>query len=99
MNIPIAPASAGGQDSLARGRSPDGWPPPRSPERTVTGFYAAYVRLHPSGIPGPRVKRGLERFLSQRLNKLLTDADRAEAQYAITTKNEVPPLVEGDLFS
>ena len=73
--------------------------PPPSPERTVTGFYAAYVRLHPSGIPGPRVKRGLERFLSQRLNALLTDADRAEAQYAIATKNEVPPLVEGDIFS
>jgi hypothetical protein len=30
--------------------------PPPSPERTVTGFYAAYVRLHPSGIPGLRIK-------------------------------------------
>jgi len=73
--------------------------PPPLPERTATGFYAAYVRLHPSGVPGPRIKRGLERFLSQRLNQLLTEADQAEMRYAIATKNEVPPLVEGDLFT
>jgi hypothetical protein len=72
---------------------------PPMPQRTLTAFYAIYVRLHPSGIPGARQRVLLGRFLSQHLNGLLVDADRAESRYAAATKQEAPPLVEGDLFT
>lgn len=74
-------------------------PPPPSPETAATAFYAAYVRLHPSGIPGARDRTRLRASVSEHLYTLLQEADRAEARYAVLTKHEAPPLIEGDVFS
>jgi len=73
--------------------------PPPMPQRTAAAFYAAYAKAHPSGVPNARQRVQLGQFLSQRLNGLLVDADRAEQRYAAATRQESPPLVEGDLFT
>jgi hypothetical protein len=85
--------------SAAVAAAPRKQAPPAMPQTTATAFYAVYGKLHPSGIPGARQRVQLGRFLSQRLNGLLVDTDRAEQRYAAATKQEAPPLVEGDLFT
>lgn len=62
-------------------------------------FYAEYLRLRPSGIPGNDALLRLQPFISSQLNSLLRDADEAELRYKRATKGEVPPLVEGDVFT
>ena len=67
---------------------------------TASGFYGVYLTLHPSdGIPDARLRARFEPFISPALDKLLADGDAAETRYVSATKNQAPPLVEGDLFS
>ena len=68
-------------------------------EQGAAQFYAAYVRLHPSGIPNARTRTRLMPFLTQRLYALLQEGERAETRYAEATKHESPPIVEGDMFT
>jgi hypothetical protein len=68
-------------------------------ERGAAQFYAAYIRLHPSGIPDARRRTRLMPFLTQRLYALLQAGERAENRYAEATKHESPPIVEGDMFT
>jgi hypothetical protein len=66
----------------------------------ATGFYGVYSTLHPSdGIPDAKLRAEFEPFISPALDKLLTDGDTAEQRYVKATKNQAPPLVEGDLFT
>ncbi|MGD0141535.1 MAG: hypothetical protein ABSC92_00085 [Rhizomicrobium sp.] len=68
--------------------------------QTATGFYGVYLTLHPSdGIPDAALRARFEPFISPALDKLLADGDTAEERYVKATKNQAPPLVEGDLFS
>lgn len=73
---------------------------PASPESTVGTFYKAYWALKiAGGVPDSHAQAALEPYLTTSLATLLADADKAEARYAKRTKNEVPPLIEGDLFT
>ncbi len=66
----------------------------------AAGFYGVYMTLHPSdGIPDAATRARFAPFVSDALDKLLADADAAEARYAKATKGLSPPLVEGDPFT
>jgi hypothetical protein len=74
--------------------------PSASPEDMVGQFYKAYWALKISGgVPEDKDRAQLAPYLTASLTALLADADKAEARYAARTKNEVPPLIEGDLFT
>jgi hypothetical protein len=64
------------------------------------GFYTAYAMFRPSdGIPDARERAQLEPFISNALDRLLTDGEAAEHHFATVTKHMSPPLIEGDLFT
>ncbi len=69
------------------------------PQAAAGAFYAAYLKLQPSGIPDEPDLAKLHPLLSPALNQLLTEAARAEAAYAKKTAGEAPPLAEGDVFT
>lgn len=68
-------------------------------QETVTGFYQTYLGLRPSGVPSIEEQQKFQPYLSATLNRLLIQANQAEQVYYKATKGEVPPLVEGDLFT
>jgi len=62
-------------------------------------FYQTYLKTKAAGVP---VGDDLARYravVSSGLAALLERAGAAEAEYARRTRNESPPLVEGDLFT
>jgi hypothetical protein len=62
-------------------------------------FYAAYATFHPSdGIPDASGRAKYWPLITPALEKLLVDADGAEASFAKANKGS-PPLIEGDLFT
>jgi len=63
------------------------------------GFYTAYRTLPVGGVPDEKGRAKLEPFITPALDKLLIDADSAEAHYAQATHNESPPLLENDPFT
>jgi len=65
----------------------------------AAGFYGAYMNLSHDGIPDEAARAKLAPFVSPALQKLLADGEAAEARYAKQTKNQSPPIVEGDLFT
>jgi hypothetical protein len=68
--------------------------------QAANGFYRGYESFRPpDGIPGPVVRARFEPYISSVLDKLLVDADAAQAHFSQVTKNLSPPLVEGDLFT
>lgn len=67
--------------------------------RVVNAFYDTYLVVKPSGVPSGKEQRKFKPFLTASLAKLLNEAARAEEKYRRVTKGEVPPLVEGDLFT
>ena len=68
--------------------------------KVADGFYSAYLTLHPSdGIPDTATRAKFAPFVSPALDKLFIEGEDAEARYAKVTKNQAPPLVEGDLFT
>jgi hypothetical protein len=68
--------------------------------KTVDGFYSVYMTLHPSdGIPDRATRARFDPFVSPALDKLFAEGGDAEARYAKATKNQAPPLVEGDPFT
>jgi len=70
-----------------------------TPESTVTGFYNAYVKLKTRGIPAAKDLAEYKPYITPELAGLLKSADDAEIKYKADTKGEVPPLVEGDIFT
>lgn len=67
--------------------------------KTAAGFYAAYSTFHPSdGIPDAAGRAKYAPYISQGLNALLVQAHAAEEKFARANK-DVPPLIEGDLFT
>lgn len=70
-----------------------------NPKDTVTAFYNAYLKVKPLGIPTEKQRAELAPYLTPGLTALLKSADEAEQKYKIETKNEVPPLVQGDVFT
>jgi hypothetical protein len=75
-------------------------PAPDSPEDIVSRFYATYWKLDMAGgVPDTKAQGVLAPYLSDGLIAALGKADKAEIRYAARTKNEVPPLIEGDLFT
>jgi hypothetical protein len=71
------------------------------PEMTkvVNAFYDTYLAVKPSGVPAGKEQRRFKPYLSASLATLLNEAARAEEKYHRATKGEIPPLVEGDLFT
>jgi len=75
-------------------------PGTKTPEAAAAGFYQAAISSIPGGgVPNTKALAKLRPFLTEDLALALVKAEKAEAHYAQRTKNEVPPLVEGDLFS
>ena len=67
--------------------------------KAASTFYTAYLDLKPMGVPDPALRAKLRPLVSPGLDGLLAAADAAEARYAERTKKQVPPLVQGDLFT
>lgn len=74
-------------------------PPSARPSEAAGAFYAAYLKLPRGGVPNAEQRGRLQATISPALDRLLAAADAAEGRYAKRTRNEVPPLVEGDLFT
>jgi hypothetical protein len=70
-----------------------------SPSAVTKAFYDAYLKAKVSGIPDAKARAPFTPLISSKLDKLLADADAAEQLHFRLTKNEEPPLVEGDPFS
>ena len=71
-------------------------------QKAANDFYAASMSvksIHIEGILPAKVRAKMTPYITPALDKLLADADKAEDIHAKKTKNEEPPLVEGDLFS
>lgn len=65
----------------------------------TTAFYRVYLETRPSGVPNARARAKFTPVISHTLAQLLERADAAERNYAKVTKKQLPPLVEGDLFT
>src|SRR5215468_6999372 len=68
-------------------------------ERAVGAFYNVYLKLGAGGVPSRAQQAPLAPLISPALASLLRDARRAEETHLRRTKNQEPPLVEGDLFT
>lgn len=68
-------------------------------QRATVAFYRAYLEAHPAGVPHAKARAKLVPVISRSLEQLLERAEAAERHYANVTKRQVPPLVEGDLFT
>src|SRR5262249_2140675 len=68
-------------------------------ERAVSAFYNVYLKLGAGGVPSRAQQARLAPLISPALASLLRDARRAEEAHLRRTKNQEPPLVEGDLFT
>lgn len=71
----------------------------KGPADTVNAFYNAYLKVKPLGIPSAAQLAELSPFITPPLKDLLKSADDAEKKYKEETKGEVPPLVQGDVFT
>jgi hypothetical protein len=65
----------------------------------AAGFYGAVVGMRTGGVPDRAGRDRLAPHLSTALARLLEEADAVERGYREATRGEVPPLVEGDLFT
>jgi hypothetical protein len=68
-------------------------------QQSVQSFYDYYLQSQPFGIPSQKNIKAFTPWLSASLIILLSDASKAEERYQKKTKNESPPLVEGDIFT
>jgi hypothetical protein len=65
----------------------------------VQTFYQVYLEVKTSGVPTEKKRDRFAPHLSAQLQELLQGAAEAERSYAKATRGQVPPLVEGDLFT
>ncbi len=68
-------------------------------QTTVSGFYNAYTKLKTRGIPTAKELEKYKPYITPELASLLKSAEDTEIKYKEETKGEVPPLVEGDIFT
>ena len=68
-------------------------------ERETIAFYKVYLETRPSGVPHARLRAKFAPLVSHTLAQLLERAESAERHYAKVSKNQTPPLIEGDLFT
>src|SRR5205823_4985973 len=66
--------------------------------RVLNGFYTVHQQSSQDGVPDTKQRAKYQPFVSPELNKLLADADAAEARYTKANPDS-PPMMEGDLFS
>lgn len=85
--------------ALAAAPAPAAPPPDNTPAAAAESFYRLYMQLKLMDIPTAKERAPFKPLLSSALEALLAEAEKAEATYAKKTKNESPPLYEGDLFS
>lgn len=69
------------------------------PAEVAQRFYAAYLALHPPGLPSGDALKTLEPFLSHRLRGLIDAALEEQARFAKAHPDDKPPFVDGDYFS
>ncbi len=62
-------------------------------------FYDTYLTFYSFDTPDADMQRHFAGLLSEELSALLRNLDLAEQRYYEQTKGEVPPLIEGDLFT
>lgn len=70
-----------------------------SAARVTRGFYDLYMQVHPRGIPDVAVRARFEPLVTPELLSKLAEAQAVEKRHFIVTKNQEPPLFEGDPFS
>ena len=68
-------------------------------ELGANAFYRVYLEARPSGVPPAKTRAKFSPVISSSLADVLQRAEAAERHYRKVTKNQVPPLVEGDLFT
>lgn len=73
--------------------------PNAAAKNAAAAFYAVYVTLPAAGVPDAAGLAKYEPTISPALHALLVGARKAEDNHFKATKNEEPPLFEGDLFS
>jgi hypothetical protein len=85
MASAVSPASVAGPEAKA--------------QPAAVNFYAAYLKMRPTGIPSAKERAQLRALISPALDALLKEAALAEARHQKKTKGKEPPLVEGDIFT
>jgi hypothetical protein len=71
----------------------------QDPVAATRAFYDTYLRTHVTGVPPSRQQKTFAPVISARLAGLIARAAAAEAQHYKLTKNQEPPLAEGDIFT
>lgn len=71
----------------------------REIEKASRVFYKVYLEVQPSGVPHGKEEQNFRPHISATLSSLVKEADQAEQRYDRATKGELPPLVEGDIFT
>jgi hypothetical protein len=62
-------------------------------------FYAAYIKLGVRGLPDDAMRAKLAPVITWSLEQELKSALDAQKRFAAAMKGEVPPLIDGDLFT
>jgi len=70
-----------------------------TPAAAARGFYNLYMKEKPRGVPDDVTREKFAAVISPALELALADANTAEEAHFAATKNEEPPLFEGDIFS
>lgn len=70
-----------------------------SPDRTARTFYDLYMQVKPRGIPDVAARAQFEPLVTPELLSKLAQAQAVEKKHFIATKNQEPPLFQGDPFS
>ena len=69
------------------------------PGPRVAAFYDLYLKIHPLGVPSEKELAKFRPHLSAPLQQALKNSLAAEQRYAKKTRGQVPPLIEGDIFT
>lgn len=71
------------------------------PEKAAAAFYDVYLHVSPrvGGVPDEAARAKFAPVISDKLEKLLADAEAAETRHREATQNSEPPFMEGDPFT
>jgi hypothetical protein len=67
--------------------------------KAANAFYAVSTTFKNGGVPDAAGLAKLQPVVSANLHALLVEAGKAEERHTAATKNEEPPLMQGDIFS
>ncbi|MES1990723.1 MAG: hypothetical protein V4441_07210 [Pseudomonadota bacterium] len=70
-----------------------------APPRAARAFYDLYMKEKPRGVPDDAMRAKFAPLISPALELALADANTAEEAHFNATKNQEPPLFEGDVFT